>query len=127
MHGPHTKDLRLWHSILNMFDQNKLLDNTFGTPAFQPPEVINGPDGFFGHVKDIWSSGITLCYIMSGILPFQGENLGQLYNSITHNEPLILFDDMDTDFLDLVTAMLTKNYRSRATLYEIKKKKYVLR
>lgn len=61
--------------MLNPFQPNDLCFTSQGSPAFQPPEIADGIDEFHGFKVDIWSSGVTLYNITTGIYPFEGENI----------------------------------------------------
>uniref|UniRef100_A0AAQ5BHS4 Serine/threonine-protein kinase STK11 n=1 Tax=Homo sapiens TaxID=9606 RepID=A0AAQ5BHS4_HUMAN len=53
-----------------------------GSPAFQPPEIANGLDTFSGFKVDIWSAGVTLYNITTGLYPFEGDNIYKLFENI---------------------------------------------
>ena len=53
--------------MLNPFQPNDLCFTSQGSPAFQPPEIADGIDEFHGFKVDIWSSGVTLYNITTGI------------------------------------------------------------
>ena len=42
-----------------------------GTPYYIAPEVLTG---VYGHACDIWSMGVCLYQILTGDLPFTGED-----------------------------------------------------
>ena len=56
-----------------------------GTPAYMSPEQVKGQpvDGR----SDLFSLGIILYELTTGMRPFGGENLTAIFNSITQNNP----------------------------------------
>ena len=56
-----------------------------GTPAYIAPEIYK-KIGYTGFQSDIWSAGVTLYYILSGNLPFKGNNIHELENNILFGE-----------------------------------------
>lgn len=61
-----------------------------------------------------------------GYLPFQGQNIGLLYQSITNDEPIFDLPFIDNDFEELIKAMLVKNFQNRAKICEIKVHAYYI-
>ncbi|KAM3256683.1 hypothetical protein ACQJBY_049237 [Aegilops geniculata] len=61
--------------------QDGLLHTTCGSPAYVAPEVI-GKGGYDGAKSDIWSCGVILFVLVAGYLPFQGQNLIEMYRKI---------------------------------------------
>ncbi|CAK8542167.1 unnamed protein product [Lathyrus sativus] len=65
--------------------QDGLLHTTCGTPAYVAPEVINRK-GYDGSKADLWSCGVILFVLLAGSLPFQDQNLMEMYRKISEGE-----------------------------------------
>ncbi|KAF7071627.1 hypothetical protein CFC21_076897 [Triticum aestivum] len=61
--------------------QDGMLHTTCGSPAYVAPEVIS-KGGYDGAKSDIWSCGVILFVLVAGYLPFQGQNLIEMYRKI---------------------------------------------
>jgi calcium-dependent protein kinase len=55
------------------------LKSVVGTPFYMAPEVI---DGTYNDKCDVWSLGVLMYLILSGYLPFQGENKNDVFHKI---------------------------------------------
>lgn len=51
-----------------------------GTPVYIAPEILR--DSGHSFEVDVWSFGILLCEIVSGMTPFQGDNTVKIYENI---------------------------------------------
>ncbi|CAL5435014.1 unnamed protein product [Camellia sinensis] len=58
-----------------------LLHTQCGTPAYVAPEVLR-KKGYDGAKADLWSCGVILYVLLSGFLPFQDENLMNMYRKV---------------------------------------------
>jgi calcium-dependent protein kinase len=54
-----------------VFDPAKTLDEKLGTPYYIAPEVLNKK---YNEKCDIWSCGVMLYIILSGVPPFNGSS-----------------------------------------------------
>jgi serine/threonine protein kinase len=59
--------------------------SVLGTPAYMSPEQIQGKD--LDGRSDLFSLGSILYELLTGVKPFQGENLTALTYQITHENP----------------------------------------
>ncbi|KZV30596.1 CBL-interacting serine/threonine-protein kinase [Dorcoceras hygrometricum] len=94
-----------------------LLHTTCGTPNYVAPEVLNDR-GYDGATADLWSCGVILFVLLSGYLPFDDENLSNLYSKISSAEftcpPWLSFGAMK-----LIARILEPNPMKRITIPEI--------
>ncbi len=58
-----------------------------GTPLYMSPEQISGR-GKLDHRSDIWSIGVVLYELLTGELPFEGENFGHVFAGILQDDPI---------------------------------------
>ncbi|XP_010454834.1 PREDICTED: CBL-interacting serine/threonine-protein kinase 25-like [Camelina sativa] len=65
--------------------QDGLLHTQCGTPAYVAPEILR-KKGYDGAKVDIWSCGVILYVLLAGFLPFQDENLMNMYRKIFKSE-----------------------------------------
>ena len=105
-----------------------LLTNTAGTPAFTPPECLQASGSqsapFSGRAADIWSLGVTLFCLVTGYLPFHGDNVMEVYSKITNSEPEIP-DSLSSELADLLGLMLVKCPLERVSLAQLKNHPWV--
>lgn len=93
-----------------------------GSPAFQPPEIANGDETFSGYKVDIWSSGVTLYNMTTGLYPFEGDNIYRLLENIGKNQWVApdWFIQLDGKLANLIIGMLQATPSERLTLQQIK-------
>jgi serine/threonine protein kinase len=94
-----------------------LLNTACGSPPYVPPEMIKGRP--YAQSADIWSAGILLYFVTTGMLPFDDENLDVLLRKIVTMDviyPIFL----SAQLVDLLRRMLMKNPETRITIKQIK-------
>lgn len=103
-----------------------LLYTACGTPYYCAPEIINGAeDGYSGIKIDAWSCGIILFLLLTGALPFQNEDMNQLYEQI--NLCRVDYPNwMPPDAKDLISKLLEKDPEKRYSLDDVKSHKWFL-
>ncbi|XP_024886388.1 maternal embryonic leucine zipper kinase-like [Temnothorax curvispinosus] len=88
-----------------------------GSPTYAAPELIMGKK-YLGSEVDIWSMGVLLYALLCGFLPFDDNNLENLYKKILtgkYEEPYWLSNDSKT----LIKSMLQINPIKRITIHEL--------
>eukprot|EP00172_Hildenbrandia_rubra_P001046 Plantae.Rhodophyta-Hildenbrandia_rubra.ctg16273.p2 GENE.Plantae.Rhodophyta-Hildenbrandia_rubra.ctg16273~~Plantae.Rhodophyta-Hildenbrandia_rubra.ctg16273.p2 ORF type:complete len:441 (-),score=93.45 Plantae.Rhodophyta-Hildenbrandia_rubra.ctg16273:1980-3302(-) len=103
-----------------------LLYTACGTPYYCAPEIINGAEeGYSGAKIDAWSCGIILYLLLTGSLPFQNEDMTQLYEQI--NRCKVDYPSwMPADARDLIANLLTKAPERRYSLEDVKRHPWFL-
>ena len=66
--------------------QSELASTTSGTIVYMPKEILEGEGGAF--YSDIYSLGVTFYEMITGQLPFDGNNYSELISKICHSEPI---------------------------------------
>ncbi|KAK1268089.1 CBL-interacting serine/threonine-protein kinase 6 [Acorus gramineus] len=94
-----------------------LLHTTCGTPAYVAPEVI-GKRGYDGAKADIWSCGVVLFVLLAGFLPFQDDNIVNMYKKI-HRGDFKCPPWFSSDGRRLITRLLDPNPNTRITIAKL--------
>ena len=109
------------------YGDSNFMGTKCGTPYYVAPEVISGK---YGNSCDVWGLGIILYSMLSGHLPFDGDNQTNLFNNIK-NVP-VPFDEklwgpISEEAKDLVNKMLIKDHKKRITLAEAKEHNWFIK
>ena len=64
-----------------IINNNDLMFEQCGTPTYIAPEILKNK-GYEGFGVDIWSSGVVLYAMLSGTVPFKGNDIKELNNGI---------------------------------------------
>lgn len=104
---------------LHPFAEDDMCRTSQGSPAFQPPEIANGLDTFSGFKVDIWSAGVTLYNITTGLYPFEGDNIYKLFENIGKGDYTIP-DDCGAPLSDLLRGMLEYDPAKRFSIQQIR-------
>ncbi|XP_078054430.1 serine/threonine-protein kinase STK11 isoform X1 [Mustelus asterias] len=104
---------------LHPFAEDDTCRTSQGSPAFQPPEIANGLDTFSGFKVDIWSAGVTLYNITTGLYPFEGDNIYKLFENIGKGEYTIP-EECGPLLSDLLQGMLEYDPVKRFSIQQIR-------
>ncbi|KAK8523418.1 hypothetical protein V6N13_113365 [Hibiscus sabdariffa] len=97
--------------------QDGLLHTSCGTPAYVAPDVI-GKKGYDGSKSDIWSCGVILYVLLAGFLPFQDDNLINMYKKIYRGD-FKCPPWFSPEARRLITKLLDPNPKTRITISKI--------
>ncbi len=59
-----------------------------GTPSYMAPELFSGTAAAVDHRVDVYALGIILFELLTGQVPFRGNDLWELMNAVKGREPL---------------------------------------
>jgi serine/threonine-protein kinase len=86
-----------------------------GSPCYMSPEQMESARDV-DHRTDIWALGVTLCELVTGHLPFEGQSLVQVYALIKSGAPIYLREDLPPHLATAIRKCLEperdRRYRS---------------
>ncbi|PVU92077.1 hypothetical protein BB559_003857 [Furculomyces boomerangus] len=88
-----------------------------GTPAFMSPVSVSVKGGECS--SDLWALGVSLYCMAFGVLPFNGKSAAEVSNSVL-NDQLVFPENADPRLCNLLERMLDKDFKTRATMAEIR-------
>lgn len=90
------------------------LVSILGSPAFCSPEILSGR--VYGRAVDMWGCGVLLYYILSGALPFVGQDYKQVFAKIRTGHaqfPANRWRHVSPAAIDLVKRLLAVDPNAR--------------
>ncbi|XP_041850230.1 MAP/microtubule affinity-regulating kinase 4 isoform X3 [Melanotaenia boesemani] len=107
----------------NEFTEGSKLDTFCGSPPYAAPELFQGKK-YDGPEVDIWSLGVILYTLVSGSLPFDGQNLKELRERVLRGKYRVPFY-MSTDCEGILRRFLVLNPAKRCSLEQIMQDKWI--
>eukprot|EP00850_Spirogloea_muscicola_P020129 SM000208S06299 [mRNA] locus=s208:17325:20099:+ [translate_table: standard] len=102
-----------------VLDGAERLAEFVGSPYYVAPEVILGTHGV---EADVWSLGVILYVLLSGVPPFWGDSDARIYDAICSNEPDFESEpwpSVSADAKSLIKEMLRSDPAIRITAKEV--------
>lgn len=99
--------------LARFLKKGSLAASVAGTPFYMSPEAWTGR---FHPQSDMWSVGVMLYEMLTGVLPFSGENLEDVRNSLLSGEipePERLRKDLPSDLCKIILSLLARNPEAR--------------
>ncbi|KAJ3092186.1 MAP/microtubule affinity-regulating kinase 4 [Quaeritorhiza haematococci] len=107
----------------NNFTSDGLLDTFCGSPFYAAPEMILGKK-YEGPEVDMWSLGVILFALLCGHLPFDDDNMKELYKKIAGGVYTVP-DYLMPSARHLISRLITVDPKKRATLQEVLNHRWV--
>ncbi|KAL1154136.1 hypothetical protein V6Z11_A09G221100 [Gossypium hirsutum] len=99
--------------------QGENLHGTVGSPFYIAPEVLTGG---YDEAADVWSAGVILYILLSGMPPFGGKTKSKIFDAVRAAElrfPIDPWDHISLSARDLVTGMLCVDPSKRLTSAQV--------
>ncbi|EYU44141.1 hypothetical protein ABFS82_08G026200 [Erythranthe guttata] len=104
--------------LSNIMRDGHFLKTSCGSPNYAAPEVISGKL-YAGPEVDVWSCGVILYALLCGTLPFDDENIPNLFKKIKGGI-YTLPSHLSASARDLIPRMLIVDPMKRMTIPEIR-------
>mmetsp|Transcript_114763 Transcript_114763/g.263448 ORF Transcript_114763/g.263448 Transcript_114763/m.263448 type:complete len:529 (-) Transcript_114763:113-1699(-) len=116
-------DTNLHIKIVDFGLSNRMRDGEFlrtscGSPNYASPEVVSGK-AYAGPEVDVWSCGVVLYALLCGSLPFDDENVPNLFRKIKHGN-FTLPGHLSAEAKDLIVQMLVVDPTKRYSFSQIR-------
>merc|ERR1719210_1618077 len=111
--------------LSNTMRDGEFLKTSCGSPNYASPEVVSGK-AYAGPEVDVWSCGVVLYALLCGSLPFDDENVPNLFRKIKHGN-FTLPGHLSSEAKDLIVQMLVVDPTRRITFAQIRKHSWFLK
>mmetsp|Transcript_25481 Transcript_25481/g.64196 ORF Transcript_25481/g.64196 Transcript_25481/m.64196 type:complete len:365 (+) Transcript_25481:672-1766(+) len=108
--------------LSNRMRTGEFLKTSCGSPNYASPEVVSGK-AYAGPEVDVWSCGVVLYALLCGSLPFDDENVPNLFRKIKHGN-FTLPGHLTNEAKDLIVQMLVVDPTKRINFPQIRGHKW---
>ncbi|CAN4113103.1 unnamed protein product [Withania somnifera] len=101
------------------FKPGERFTDVVGSPYYVAPEVLKKG---YGPEADVWSAGVIVYILLSGVPPFWAENEQGIFEQVLHGDLDFSSDpwpSISEDAKDLVRGMLVRDPRKRLTAHQV--------
>ncbi|KAJ7954714.1 phosphoenolpyruvate carboxylase kinase 1-like [Quillaja saponaria] len=106
--------------------EGELMSGIVGTPYYVAPEVIAGRD--YDEKVDVWSAGVVLYIMLSGIPPFYGDSATEIFEAVIRANlrfPTRVFHSVSPSAKDLLRRMLCKDVSRRFSAEQVLRHQWI--
>lgn len=103
-----------------LFGCEEKMRGIYGTPYYVAPEVLSGRE--YTEKVDVWSCGVILYLLLSGILPFYGESASEVFEKVIRGNlrfPAGAFPEVSKEAKDLIRRMVCKDVGRRLSAEQV--------
>ncbi|KAE8807217.1 phosphoenolpyruvate carboxylase kinase 2 [Hordeum vulgare] len=96
------------------FGDERPISGLVGTPYYVAPEVVASRE--YGEKVDVWSAGVVLYMMLSGVVPFYVATAPEIFEAVLHGNPRFpprTFAGVSPEAKDLMRRMLCKDVSRR--------------
>ena len=103
--------------VSKRINHNEIMYEQCGTPTYIAPEILRGK-GYEGYGVDVWSAGVVLYAMLSGTVPFKGNNLRELHELILSGQYKSI-NDISKEASHLLKKIFEIEPKKRISINEI--------
>lgn len=96
-----------------------ILSDVVGSPYYVAPDVLRKR---YSQEADVWSAGVIIYILLSGVPPFWGETEQEIFDEVLHGDLDFTsnpWPSISESAKDLVTKMLVRDAKKRITAHEV--------
>nr|ABZ89189.1 hypothetical protein 46C02.15 [Coffea canephora] len=100
--------------------ESGMMEGIVGTPYYVAPEVLRGRE--YNEKVDMWSAGVILYIMLSGVPPFFGETPTETFEAVLRGNlrfPHRLFRSVSPEAKDLLRKMICKDVSRRISADQV--------
>ncbi|KAL5211884.1 hypothetical protein ABZP36_022731 [Zizania latifolia] len=115
----HFAKIGVWKLNLVLVLSGRSLSGIVGSPFYIAPEVLAGG---YDEAADVWSAGVILYILLSGIPPFWGKTKLKIFECIRSTQlrfPSDPWDKVSDSARELITEMLRRDPRRMLTAKQV--------
>lgn len=101
------------------FNPGDVFEDVVGSPYYVAPEVLRKS---YGPEADVWSAGVILYILLSGVPPFWAESEQGIFDQVLNGVPDFISDpwpQISDSSKDLIRNMLNRDPKQRFTAHQV--------